>query len=179
MQKIISIEKKLIKTLLLTILLSALLNLLTFSESRKSKAHLYKEAEFPELTEEEIVRAKSLYMTEEDIDQKGFLEPIIHPERFDLNMDEKISKAELKKAINWMIYSKDPVQMKKMKLILTSHVANAIEVFLNDLDFESFSYLQFGKFMNRINAPEFINEEIMMNRHIIDGSKHREPAVDL
>ena len=165
--------QKIIKTLLITLLLAA------FTESRKAKSHLYTEAEFPELTEEEINRAKIKYMDEKDIDQKGFLEPIVHPEQFDLNMDDKISKAELKKAIDWMIYSKDPANMKKMKRILTEHVRNQIEVFLNDLEFESFTYGQFGKFMNRINAPEFINEEIMLNRHFTDGGKHREPAIDL
>lgn len=153
--------------------------ILKICETRKAKSHLYKEEEFPELTEEEIIRAKTNYLKEDDIDQKGFLEPIVNPEKFDLNMDEKISKQELKKAIIWMIYSKDPENKRKIKNILKDHVSNSVDVFINSLNFESFTYLQFGKFMNRINAPDFINEEIMINRHFVDKSEHREPAIDL
>lgn len=169
--------KKFLLSLILT--LSVLLNLIIFSNARKATSHLYKEEEFPELSEDEIVRAKQKYLNEKDIDQKGFLEPIIHPENFDLNLDEKISKQELKKAIIWMIYSKDTKNKKKMKKILTEHVENLVDVYLNSLNFESLNYLQFGKFMNRVNAPDFINENVMMNRHMTDGGEHREPAIDL
>jgi len=166
---------------LLFILLSAslFLNLIKFFEARKAKSHLYQEEEFPELNEDEIIRAKQKYLNEQDIDQKGFLEPVVNPEKFDLNSDEKNSKGELKNANVWMIYSKDPKNMKKMKNILKDHVSNSIDVYLNSLDFESFTYLQFGKFMNRINANDFINEQIMLNRHHTDGGIYREPAIDL
>lgn len=152
---------------------------LVLSKSRQAKSHLYKEEEFPELNDEEVQRAKAKYAIEEDLDQKGFLEPVVHPEIFDLNMDDKISKQELKKAIQWMIFSKEPKNKKKMKKILIEHVENSIDVYVNSLNIESFTYLQFGKFMNRINAPDFINEEIMISRHLTDGGKHREPAIDL
>ena len=78
---------------LLFILLSAslFLNLIKFFEARKAKSHLYQEEEFPELNEDEIIRAKQKYLNEQDIDQKGFLEPVVNPEKFDLNSDEKIS----------------------------------------------------------------------------------------
>lgn len=155
------------------------LNSYIFIESRKAKSHLYQEEDFPELSDEEIGRAKSAYKTEEDIDQKGFLEPVVNPEKFDLNFDEKLSKAEIKKAIIWMIYAKDPKNKKKMKNILTEHVSNLVEVFVNSQNFEHLNYRQFGKLMNRVNADDFINEEVMINRHWTDGGEHRDPAVDL
>jgi hypothetical protein len=162
------------------ILISGILDLIKFYEAkRESKAHLIKEEEFPELSEEELIRAKQKFSNEEDIDQKGFLEPIIYPEKFDLNFDEKISKAELRKAINWMIYSKDPKNMKKMKKIMIDHVNNSIDVYVQSLNFDFLTFGQFGKLMTRVYAPEFVNEQIMMSRHMTEGTLHREPAIDL
>jgi hydroxymethylpyrimidine pyrophosphatase-like HAD family hydrolase len=164
----------------LFILLSVLLNLIKFYEAkRESKSHLIKEEEFPEISDEEIIRAKQRYASEQDIDQKGFLEPVTNPEKFDLNYDEKISKAELREAINWMVYSKDPEIKRKMKKIMTDHVTNSIDVYVRSLNFEFLNLRQFSKLMSRIHAPDFINEQIMMARHLTEGSKHREPAIDL
>lgn len=165
---------------LLFTLLALFLNLIKFYEAkRESKSHLIKEEEFPELSDEELLRSRQRYASETDIDQKSFIEPIINPEKFDLNYDEKISKAELKKAIIWMVYSKDPANMKKMKRILTDHVNNSIDVYVQSLDFEFLNLKQFAKLMGRVHAPDFINEQIMMARHLTDGSLHREPAIDL
>jgi len=152
--------------------------LINLTVSRKAKSHLVQEEEFPELSEEEITRAKQQYLSEEDIDQKGYLEPIIKPETFDLNKDRKISKEELKKAIRYCIYPKTSSKRKVLTDEFKTHVNNQIDLHVNGLDFESLNYRQFGKYMNRIVADDFINQEIMSYVHMIPKD-YREIAHDL
>lgn len=146
--------------------------------SREAKSHLVHEDEFPELSEEEIIRAKQQYMNENDIDQKGYLEPVVKPEIFDLNKDRKISKEELKRAIKYCIFPKEPSRKRKITDELKNHVNNQVDLFVNSQNFENLNYKQFGKFMNRIVADEFINFETMTNVHMIPKD-YREIPNDL
>ncbi len=146
--------------------------------SRKAKSHLVNEEEFPELTEEELIRAKQEFLNEEDPNQKGFLEPVVKPEIFDLNKDRKISKEEIKKAIKYCIFPKESSRKKIMREELKNHVNNQVDVFVDGQIFENLNYKQFGKFMNRIQATDFINMEIMANVHMIPKD-YREIPNDL
>lgn len=151
---------------------------ISFAESRKAKSHLFQEEEFPELSDEEITRAKQQYVMEEDMDQKGYLEPVVKPENFDLNKDRKISKEELKKAIKYCIFPKEGSRMKKITDELKEHVNSQVDLYVNNLNTEYLNYRQFGKFMNRIVADSFINFETMTNVHM-KGNAYRETSMDL
>lgn len=165
--------KKIIMLLILTI--SFLINL---TVSREVKSHLVQEEEFPELSDEEITRAKHQYLMEEELDQKGFLEPVVKPEAFDLNKDRRISKEELKKAIKYCIFPKESSKRKVITEELKEHVNNQVDLFVEGLNFESLNYRQFGKFMNRINSQNFINFETMTNVHMLPKD-YRETSNDL
>lgn len=151
---------------------------ITLADARQAKSHLYNEEQFPELTDEEIARAKQQYIVEDDIDQKGYLEPVVKPEKFDLNKDRKISKEELKKAIKYCIYPKEGSRIRKMTDELKNHVNSQVDLYVNNLNVDHLSYRQFGKFMNRVVADEFINYETMTNVHM-KGKDFRETSMDL
>ena len=161
--------------LIVLIFQSILINMIN---SREAKSHLVQEEEFPELSEEEIMRAKQQFMNEEDVDQKCYLEPIVKPENFDLNRDRRISKEEVKKAIKYCIFPKESSRRKKITEELKNHVNNQVDLFVNGLNFDSLTYRQFGKFMNRIVADNFINFETMTNVHMIPKD-YREITNDL
>ena len=151
----------------LTLLILIFLNILIgYTKSRQAKSHLVQEEEFPELSDEEIIRAKQQFVNEVDIDQRGYLEPVIKPEKFDMNKDRKISKEELKKAIKFAIFPKDSTKRKQVTEELKDHVNNQVDLYVNNLNFESLNYRQFGKLMNRIVADKFVNFEVMTNVHM-------------
>lgn len=152
--------------------------LINFAISREVKSHLVQEEEFPELSDEELTRAKQQYVTEEDLDEKGYLEPIVKPEVFDLNKDRRISKEELKKAIKFCIFPKETSKKKVITEELKNHVNNQVDIFVEGQNFDSLNYKQFGKFMNRINAQNFINLETMTNVHMLPKD-YRETSNDL
>jgi len=164
------------KILILIILLNIFS--LKFAVSREVKSHLVQEEEFPELSEEELTRAKQYYATEDDIDQKGYLEPIVKPESFDLNKDKRISKEELKKAIKYCIFPKENSKKKILSEEFKNHVNNQVDLYVEVQNLDTLNYKQFGKFMNRINAQDFINMETMSNVHM-SPKEYRETSNDL
>lgn len=164
------------KILMLMILLNSFL--INFAISREVKSHLVQEEEFPELSDEELIRAKQQYLNEEDLDQRGYLEPVIKPEVFDLNKDRRISKEELKKAIKYCIFPKESSKKKVITEELKNHVNNQVDLFVEGQNFDTLNYKQFGKFMNRINAQNFINFETMTNVHMLPKD-YRETSNDL
>jgi len=152
--------------------------LINLNVSREVKSHLLKEEEFPELSDEELIRAKQQYSIEEDFDQKGYLEPLIKPEVFDLNKDRRISKEELKKTIKYCVFPKEGSKKKSITEQLKNHVNNQVDLFVDGQNFDFLNYRQFGKFISRINPEHFINFEIMNNVHMLPKD-YREVSNDL
>lgn len=170
--KILNLKKFLIMIILMNF------SLINLTSSREVKSHLVQEEEFPELSDEELIRAKQQYLMEEDMDQKGYLEPIVKPEIFDLNRDRRISKEELNKAIKYCIFPKVASKRKIITEELKNHVNNQVDLFVEGLNFDFLNYKQFGKLINRINAQQFINFETMTNVHMIPKD-YREISNDL
>jgi hypothetical protein len=101
------------------------------------------------------------FMELEDPDQKGYIEPIVRPERFDVNKDRKISRLEVKKAIFYVIYPKDEKKKIEISNEFKSHIKNNVELYVKNLKNDFINYKQFAYLMNTIAANDFLNEEMI------------------
>src|SRR5689334_7739774 len=90
--------------------------------------------EYPEISNEVLLEVETHFRDETDPDQKAYLEPVVRPERFDLNKDRKISKEEIIKALNYVIYPKDPKKLKSIDDTLRRHVKNNIALFVKNIN---------------------------------------------
>ena len=114
-----------------------------------------------EIDDESLSQYRERYMELEDADQKGYIEPIIKPEKFDLNKDRKISRTEIRKAILYMIYPKDEKKTVGISKELKSHVRNNIDLYVNNLMNDNINYKQFGYLVSSLSAKDFLTEEMV------------------
>ena len=126
---------------------------------------------YEEFTDDDYNKFQSMYVEEADPEQKAHLDVIIKPEKFDLNKDRKISKEEIKKAINYVIYPKDEKRKKNITEEIHSHVQGQLDLFITNLDQNYFTFKQFSKLMSTISSNNFVHHEIL--RRTIEAKKQR------
>ncbi len=126
---------------------------------------------YEEFTDDDYNKFQALYVEQSDPEEKAHIEVIIKPEKFDINKDRKISKEEIKKAINYVIYPKDDKRRKNITEEVHSHVQGQLDLFITNLDQNFLTYKQFSKLMSTISSNRFVHHEIL--RRSIEAKKER------
>ena len=119
----------------------------------------YKKEDFPEITSEAIAQYQAAYIKEENLDQKKYIEPIIKPEKFDLNKDRKISRNELIDAIVYVIYSNDSKKNINIPKEVKVNILNNIKLFVSQIPYDFLTFKQFSHLMSQVSLTQFFDIE--------------------
>lgn len=122
--------------------------------------------DIPEIDKDTLREYEERYRSLEDEDQKGYIDPIIRPEKYDVNKDRKISKTEIRKAIIYMIYPKDQKKMIDISKELRAYVKNNVDLYISSLKNDNINYRQFSYLMTTISARNFIDEEMVKDMQL-------------
>ena len=134
---------------------------------------------YPEMSQDELLEYELKYREETNDDEKKYIEPVVRAAKFDLNKDGKISKREIREALKYVLYPKDP--LKRMDIIkeLDTYVKNNIDLFIKNLDEDSFTFRQFSNLMKGISPFQFLNPDVVQGFHKINKLKTTEFEGDL
>ena len=113
----------------------------------------------PEMSSEDLSQFEASYIQEDDPDQKKYIEPVIRPEKFDLNKDRKISKEELKEAINYVIYPKDTKKSKNIPDEVKTALKNYVDLYVSNVAIDFMTYRQFSHVMSKVSLTQFFDIE--------------------
>jgi hypothetical protein len=113
----------------------------------------------PEMPPEVLADFEASYIKEDDPDQKKYIEPVIRPEKFDLNKDRKISKEELKEAIIYVIYPKDKKKSKNIPDEVKKSLKNNIDLYVSNIPNEFLTFRQFSHVMSQVTMTQFFDVE--------------------
>ncbi len=134
---------------------------------------------YPEITDEEYLKYELKFYEEKDEDEKKYIEPVIRPRKFDINRDGKISKREIREALKYVLYPKDPKKRIEINKELENYVKNNIDLFIKNLEEESFTYKQFCNLMKEISIYQFLNNDVIEGLSKIQKTKVHEYEGDL
>jgi hypothetical protein len=134
---------------------------------------------YPEITDDELVMFQIKFREETDANEKKYLEPVVRPDKFDLNKDKKISKQELRKALEYVLYPKDSRQRVKIDSILDKHVQSNIDLFVKTIDINYLTLGQFAKIMIHISPTNFINDQVLRGKAEARARQVEESEQDL
>ncbi len=137
------------------------------------------EERYPEMVDDELIAYEIKYREEKNEDEKKYLEPVVRQSKFDLNKDGKISKREIREALKYVLYPKDPVKRIQINKNLDSYVKNNIDLYVKTLEKESFTYKQFANLMKNISPYRFLNPDVMHAFSQVQKSKVNEHEADL
>jgi len=114
--------------------------------------------DIPEVTDEEYDEIRNQYRIEEKKDEKMYQECALHPEKYDLNKDRKISRKELIKAITYLLFPKTRGEKAVIHPKIANIVKNKIQAFVNEHP-EFLTYRQFSHIIMTVKSGDFINSD--------------------
>jgi len=134
---------------------------------------------YPDINQDELLEFELKYREETNEDEKKYLEPVIRPIKFDLNKDGKISKREIREALKYVLYPKDPLKKIDIGKELDTYVKNNIDLFIKNLDEDSFTFKQFSNLMKKISPFQFLNPDVVQGFQKMNKLKTNEFEGDL
>lgn len=138
-----------------TIIYSGIILLLfVFSICNTKNAEEFEE--IAEITDEQYDEIRNMYRIEEKANEKPYQEVSLHPERFDLNKDKRISRKELAKAISFLIFPKTKGEREAIYKGVTKQVKARIDNFVNN-KLEFLTYRQFSTVIIHLKGAQFID----------------------
>jgi hypothetical protein len=113
---------------------------------------------YPEISDKDIQEMEIKYFDETDESQKKQIEPVIKPQKFDLNKDGKISRKEIKETLKYILYPKDPVKRISIDSKIDSHIKNNIDLYVKNIEVDFMNFKQFSYLFKTLDPYLFINE---------------------
>jgi hypothetical protein len=137
-----------------------------------------KDSQYKEITNEQMLEYEEKFRNEEDPDEKTYLEACVRPERFDTNKDRRISREEVRKALEYVLYPKTPTRLLKITPEVDKMVRNNIDLFVRTMTQDQLNYKQFALMMCHIHPARFINMDVVES--LTQAGKEKvEPAGEL
>lgn len=134
---------------------------------------------YPEMPDDELIKYEIRYREEKNEDEKKYLEPVVRSTKFDLNKDGKISKREIREALKYVLYPKDPVKRIQINKDIDKYVKNNIDLYIKTLEQESFTFKQFANLMKNISPYRFLNPDVLQAFKYARKYGINEPEADL
>ncbi len=134
---------------------------------------------YPSLSDEEFEMFQTKYIQEKDENEKKYIEPVLRPEKFDLNKDRKISRSEVKEALIYMCYPTDQKKAKQLPAYFDEHVRNNIDVFVKNIQKDFLTYKQFAYLVRKVSVGQFMNYDYLESRHLAQKDARDEGEADL
>lgn len=157
------------KNLILLLFIGIIIKL-TFSSSNEK---------YPEMSDEEFLKYEFRFREESNEDEKKYLEAVVRQNKFDLNKDGKISRREIREALKYALYPKDPKKRMNIHKDFDTHIKNNIDLFIKNLDQDFFTFRQFSNLMKNISPVKFLNSEIVDAINLMHRSQVKEIESDL
>jgi hypothetical protein len=134
---------------------------------------------YPEMSDEEFLQYEFKFREEKNEDEKKYLEPVVRSNKFDLNKDGKISRREIREALKYALYPKDPIKRINIHKDFDTHIKNNIDLFIQNLDQDFFTFRQFSNMMKNISPVKFLNSNIVDAINKIHTNHVKEVESDL
>ena len=116
--------------------------------------------EIAELTDEQYDEIRNMYRIEEKLNEKPYQEVTLHPERYDINKDKRISRRELAKAISFLIFPKTRGEREAIYKGVTKQVKARINNFVNNKP-EFLTYRQFSAVIIQLKGAQFVDSNYL------------------
>ena len=114
--------------------------------------------EFPEITTDQLNGILEKLRGEESEKEKAYQKKILEPEKSDLNKDRKISKKELRAAIEWVVYPESEEARQTIDPEIILQLDDGIDLFLKNVP-NYLNYRQFQHLLSKIKTEHFIDTE--------------------